>query len=459
MRLILLLLAACREPVDNETAAPACDADLLDEAAIVVTVSDTIPTNVTLDLTTTAAADVTVTLDAEGAPTVAPPTWQALDGAASLPLYGMRPDTTYTARVIARSGDACEAVDVPVSTGSLPPHLPSTTLDIAGDRWGTYTLVGWLDPEDYYNTGAVILDEGGEIVWFFDTPLGTAVSTGWALGASGDVLLRAYGQGAGEQGAVFRVSMAGEIRETVPLTDGHHEIGHAPDLAFAYLRAVARDIDGETIVGDEIVEVSPDGTERVAWNAFDCLPEVEEHMSWGVETAPIAGIDWTHANGLSYCAADDTWLISLYYLREIHKIRRSDCTDVWMIDGDYSSGRGYTIPALTDGFGPQHAPSCTDEGLVLVDNRIRTGDVTRGLALALDADTQTATSLWAVPHPDGSLTTLLGSTDPLPDGDTLIGWGGLGELSVNDPTGVIGWRVITDATLGSVNRREGLYGE
>ena len=102
---------------------------------------------------------------------------------------------------------------------------------------------------------------------------------------------------------------------------------------------------------------------------------------------------------------------------------------------------------------------------MLVDNRIRTGDVTRGLALALalalalDADTQTATSLWAVPHPDGSLTTLLGSTDPLPDGDTRIGWGGLGELSVSDPTGVIGWRVITDATLGSANRREGLYGE
>ena len=96
---------------------------------------------------------------------------------------------------------------------------------------------------------------------------------------------------------------------------------------------------------------------------------------------------------------------------------------------------------------------------MLVDNRIRTGDVTRGLALALDADTQTAPSLWAVPHPDGSLTTLLGSTDPLPDGDTRIGWGGLGGLSVSDPTGVIGWRVITDATLGSANRREGLYGE
>jgi hypothetical protein len=458
MRVVLALLAACTDPGGGDSEVEkTCVGSLLDADAMAVTISPDIATIATLDLTVDGPADVTITLTADGAPDVEPPTFTGLDGAVSLPIYGLRPDSTYSARVVAETDEDCAEESVDIATGSLPASLPAVSLVTPGDSWGTYTLTGWIDNEDYNNTGALILDEGGVAVWFWIAPLGVAAHASWAIDGS-DILVRSDDRTTPGQAAVYRVSMAGELIEQLTVPHAHHNLGQAPDLSFAYLRAVSREIDGEAVTGDEIVERSLDGTERVVWNAFDCLPGIVPHDAWAVETAPIPGRDWTHTNGLSYCAADDTWLISTYYLHEIHKIRRSDCSSAWVLDGDGSIGRGYAL-ADTEDFGPQHAAVCSDDGLVLFDNRHGDGEISRGLALDMDEATETATVRWSVPHPGGLQTGLLGATSLLPDGSTLFGWGAIGEITVSDATGAVEWRLgIDHTTIGSVDRREGLYG-
>jgi hypothetical protein len=453
---VALFAIACAAGDKDSAGDPACTGALLDTASFQVTFSPDIATVGTLALTVDGPADVTITLRADGAPDVTPPTWEGLDGPVELPLYGMRPDTTYTATVRAASGDTCEDADTPVVTGSLPAFLPATTLLDDGALGGGYALTGWIDNEAADNTGALIVDQGGAIVWAWVSPDGVAAHAIWATNST-DVLVRADDRAQPGNSRVYRVAMTGDVVEEHLLANGHHNLGLAPDISFAFLRAVSVEVDGEDVTGDEVVELGVDGTERVVWNAFDCMPEIEHHQAWNVDTAPIDGRDWTHTNGISYCAADDTWMLSFYYLREVHKVRRSDCSDVWMIDGDGSSGRGYALSE--ESFGPQHSPHCTDDGVVFFDNSTADG-ISRGVALEIDTDTASATRRWAAPHPDDGQTSLLGGAEPTADGGALLSWGTLGELSVNDADGAIGWRVAVDhSTLGSVSRRSTLYGE
>jgi len=453
---VALLAIACAAGDKDSASDPACTGALLDTASFQVSFSPDIATVGALSLTVDGPADVTVTLRAEGAPDVTPPTWSGLDGRVELPLYGMRPDTTYTATVRAVSGDTCEDATTPVVTGSLPASLPATTLLGDGALGGGYVLAGWIDNESADNSGALVLDAGGAIVWSWVSPGGVAAHAIWATDST-DILVRAEDRAEPGNSRVYRVALTGEIVEERLLPDAHHNLGLAPDILYAYVRAVSVDVDGEPVTGDEVVELGVDGTERVVWNAFDCLPAIEHHRLWDAETALIPGRDWTHTNGINYCAADDTWMLSFYHLGEVHKVRRTDCSDVWMVDGDGSSGRGYRLEGEV--FGPQHAAHCTDDGVVFFDNG--TAElISRGLALHIDTAAQTATRRWAAPHPDGAQTTLLEGADPSEDGGALFGWGGLGELSVNDADGTIGWRVAVDhSTLGSVSRRATLYGE
>lgn len=451
---LLVLLAACA--AEDVEPLPECPADIV--VLHDLTLSEHVPTVATLDVTIDGPADVRVTLTADGAPTVVPPVWEALDGPVSLPLYGLRPDTTYTARVVTDRGDSCGAAEIDVSTGSLPAYLPPTEVT-EGDESGGYVLLGWIDTEDQENTGAMVLDPGGAIVWYWNAPRGVAANPTWDADGT-DVLIRTEDRAAADDSAIYRISATGEVVSERAFAYAHHALGQAPGIDFAYLRAVSAEVDGETVTGDEIVEVAEDGTERVVWNAFACLPEVEPHAQWSTDTAPIPGIDWTHTNGLSYCAADDTWLISTYYLHEIHKIRRSDCSSVWSIDGDGELRAGGLLLSDSEAyFGPQHGPECTDFGLVLFDNGKGVVNASRALALDVYPEEGVATLRWSSPHPEGEHTPLLGDASLTTDGRVAVAWGILGEVSLHDAEGASTWRVHLDRSIiGKASWRESLYG-
>ncbi|MFZ5480997.1 MAG: aryl-sulfate sulfotransferase [Myxococcota bacterium] len=448
---LLALLAACHgaeEPGDCGGAA------LVD--ALSVTVSESLPTVATLDLAVDGPADVTVTLEADGAPTVETTTWTDLDGDASLPLYGMRPDTTYTARVEAVAPGACQTEEIAVTTGSLPASLAEPVVVVPGEAWGNWTLVSWIDNEDPGNTGALILDREGVVVWYWDMRAG-AVSPNVTWDAdSNELLARGDDFSSPETTTIYRIAMTGETVSETVVPYAHHELGQAPDIDFAVLQAVSQEADGELVAGDQIVEVAADGTQRVVWNAFDCMGTPEHHGAWDADTAPVEGRDWTHANGLTWCEEDDSWLVSFYWLNEVRRLRRGGCEEVWELDGD--DGGDFTLGEDAV-FGPQHGPACTPDGVVLLDNHRFGGDETRALALDLDTDAMTADVRWSVQHPEQASTPLLGATVPLPDGSTVVGWGGIGDVGVVSADGELVWQVtLGNAIVGGVDRRESLYG-
>ena len=173
----------------------------------------------------------------------------------------------------------------------------------------------------------------------------------------------------------------------------------------------------KTIVGDMVVEFTPDGEVVWSWDAFDHLDPYRIGYDaldayWHVRGFPDAG-DWTHGNGVTYDESDDSVLVSLRLQDCILKIDRKSGEIVWIL-GDHANWSLKLQKKLLTPIGQNfrwpwhmHNPRITSEGtIVLFDNGIygaRPGDeripfhksFTRGVEFRVDQDKMTVEQVWA----------------------------------------------------------------
>jgi hypothetical protein len=323
-------------------------------------------------------------------------------------LVGMPAETDIPVRLV--GSDGATLAETTHTTGRLPSAVPELAPEGTpfGEGWVVTTSFGF----DGSPPVALAVDGEGRVGWYHMLDdLGAAFGghpTTWALRLddAGAVWLGVADE---TYQGYLRVPFDGSAPTRIDAPGAHHDFELLPDGSLAYTRAEERVIDDSYVTGDSIVVRAPDGTERVAWSAFDTL-EVQRHSGWDTFSS-IRG-DWTHANGLAWDADAGRWSVSLYWLHQLVTIDDASGTVISVLDG-------HTTP---ERFGPQHAQTWVGDGWWLFDNAAP-GAGSRALHLAPEG---TLLGEWR--PPTGGFAGALGDVTPLADGRLLVTTGVLPDL-------------------------------
>ena len=177
----------------------------------------------------------------------------------------------------------------------------------------------------------------------------------------------------------------------------------------------------------ELVEISPDGTVRDIWSAWDCYDPV---------TNPSIDIDhgWTHANAMDYDAAADAFQISLRNLTTIVQVDRATGACDWGVGG---SAGTVTIDGPT--FFHQHQFQRHPGRLLVFDNDGAPGFTSR--VLEYDFDGETATHVRTIEADPPLYSFILGDVHRFDDGDTMVVWSVPSTIDRIDADDERNWRL------------------
>lgn len=426
---------------------------LLDESSVTARLNEIVPTVATVTARTTAPAQVYVEYGRGLDYGLATPMSETAADTHEVDVIGLVPGATWHYRVVTVVGGREVAgedhtIEAPPPPGGLP---ELEVLSDDGDAWGAWTLASfsWLEPDQ--PAGAFVLDDAAEITWYWAEATERVLWTELSQDGRSVVVLESSPIRDTPSRVSF-VSLDGRSVEQVDVPLAHHAIAQVgtSGVRFAYIASLVEPWEGESVVGDRVVEVADDGTERELWNAFDRL-EVRRHDGWDAPNP--GGADWTHANGLSYDEESDAYYLSLFYLGMIVKIDRATGETVWIVGGDDSD---FTFPD-DGGFAHQHAPEVHGEMLYLFDNRSH--GASRTVAYTLDTTAWTARRAWQWETPEQSHVGVLGDIDLLDDEQVLSAWGDLGQLAIVGVDGTLRRRVDAEpgVLLGKADRLETLY--
>lgn len=370
------------------------------------------------------------------------------------PLLGMKPASEYQARIAVEiDGTVHTGSGHDMTTGLVPSGYPDLTLERGdGDSFDGFLVAGIVGTA----TAAVILDEDGEYVWWYE-PEGISQVGRTVLSRDGSAMLaidlNAMGQ---EDSHMVRIAPDGGSVETTSLPYAHHELYEHEDGTIATLAHDPQDVDGTRINGDSIVELAPDGTITVIWSCWD-TQDLLPYSPTGDEGAPPNA--WPHANALDYLADEDAYLLSLLYEDTILRIDRATGAVDWIMGGDYSDfeleGGGTEI------FERTHQMHHLGDSMVVFVNGDTQGGVSRAIEYAVDEQSFEVEPLWEY-WSDPSLTCIsLGDVHRFDSGNTLITYSYSGQIQEVTPEGEPTWILSASAggVIGYTTPIEDLYGE
>jgi len=352
----------------------------------------------------------------------------------------MKPERTYKYRVAeVRGGERLFSAVHELRTGRLARANVDVALKVADDAEERHRFVA----TSLYSgeSVAVILDEDADVVWSHRPDLG------WRNHFVSRVRPSRIGEwitynvnGGQAQGlpepdatrAVVRVSLDGSRVQVLQLPDTHHDFFELGDGTLALLKYDRREVDGHTYIGDALVEVAPDGTERRVWTAWDHFELDPEQV-----VGPLAS--WSHANALYYDKEEQAYYVSLRNFDSIVKIDQATGEQLWVLGGEASDF------AEADGskalFHHQHQFDLLEDGIVVFDNgRVETQD-SRVVQYRLDPAVGLATKVWEQHATPPMFCAALGDVDRLDDGNTLITWSAAGQIEEVTPAGEVIWRI------------------
>jgi Arylsulfotransferase (ASST) len=304
--------------------------------------------------------------------------------------------------------------------------------------------------------GPLIYTPQGRLVWFKQLPDGLSAEnlsvqdyegqrdlTFW----QGKVLSLGYGEGED-------VVLDSRYRTVAKVTGGNglkadlHDFQLAPH-GIAYLTAfnamrcdlssVEKGSRAGTLLDTAVQEIDvKTGLVRWEWHSLDHVGVSES------ETSPPKGAypwDWFHINSIDP-QPDGKLLISARSTWACYQLDGSSGEVLWRLGGSKSS---FQMGAGTK-MAWQHDCRMLPGGVVTVFDDGSNPPVhsrSRGLRVALDYKAHTARLLSAYVHPGGLLSASQGNMQTLPDGNALLGYGGIPAVSEFTPSG----RLLFDAHL------------
>ncbi|MDP7114659.1 MAG: aryl-sulfate sulfotransferase [Myxococcota bacterium] len=431
MMLMALLLACNGETVDDDSGD---DDDATGGLEITAVLSEIVPTVVTVTFETdgTQSAEV-VALGNNGVELR-----RAVDMTGGAPYsgvaLGLKAATDY--EVWIELGDGTKSNTEVVSTGAVPTALPSTSVIVADGATipGGYLVTSVFAPEP----AAVVIDGDGDYVWWSIPDAGEDKVSRCVPAQDGDAFLFWYvnlqdgpGGPLGDGNVFTRMAFDGTTLDALTMESGHHDFVELPDGTISFLDYETQETaDGEKI-GDNIVEISPDGTRTTVWSVWDAF-------EYDPDAQQIPGVGWSHGNALDYVEAEDAYYLSFLGFNSIVKIDRASSELQWIFGGNDSN---FDADGETLFFIHQHQFQRIGDSLLVFDNGNPEINASKAVEYALDVGAGTAELTWSyAPDPD-VYSFSLGDVSRLDNGNTLITFSTAGQVQEVTPAGDVVWEL------------------
>ncbi len=377
------------------------------------------------------------------------PAWPGEDGGFEAWLVGLPPETdVWLEPVIDTGGRETTAALTRVETGPAPPELPDTEViadDLSAvDQGFLVTTVVFTPP------AAVILDREGNYVWWHILEREDVGTTRAYLSLDRRAVVLRHNHNDGPTLGLVRISLDGSEVEEIPLDNEHHDFVELPDERYALLAQDVREVEGEEITGDKVVELGPDGSLTDLWSAWD-------HLDVGPDTGVDPQWGFSHANAIDHDPSDDSLLVSCRRLNTIFKIDRATGDPLWQLGGKDST---FTLPDdSTAFFDRQHQFHAFDGGIVVFDNGSFEQMESMAVEYGLDEDTGEAHETWRYTSDPALYIYALGDTGRLPSGNTLVGYSIAGQVDLVTPDNDRIWRLRLSlgGALGYSTWEDSLY--
>ena len=325
---------------------------------------------------------------------------------------------------------------------TLPPDLPALTVTtLANGTSGGYLFLSttnrWRPP--YY---LMIADDAGQPVYY--KRVGS-----WAMDFKVQPNgLLTYFQG----GKFYAMDSSYNIVDTFQPGNGYgaadgHDLQLLPDGHALLIiwdpqpvdmsQIVAGGVPTATVTGVVIQEQDAAKNVVFQWRSWDHFLITDSYDS---VTSPR--VDWTHTNAVEL-DCDGNLLISSRNLSEITKIDRKSGDIIWRL-----GGKNNQFTFINDSppyFFYQHDIRRLPNGhITLFDNRNSPGNrpdlellphYSRAVEYALDERAKTATLVWQYRTTPDTFGSVMGNTQRLSNGNTVIGWGSGERLTEGEPDG------------------------
>ena len=325
--------------------------------------------------------------------------------------------------------------------------------DPTGYQDGFFVGSNALNPAQVY-----VLDRQGRFVWWkevgedFVSPQMVLSPDG--RGFSYNTFFRDFSVDAS---AVTRVGFDGEEEESIPTPNGHHSFSWLPDGSLAYLAIDVRTTQEYGDVVGDVLMVDDGNGPRELWNSWeDSNLLLEKHRLWKSTFYP-QGIDWTHANYLSYSAQRNSFTISFANIEAIIEVDADTGAHLRSIG---PTGTHMVEPGL---LGRPHAAAWTEQGTLMFFTTPLwgLGRQSMGMELSFDDESATTEVVWSYGEGLNYDTHIMGEALPLESGNVLMNYGSKGIVEEVNLEGEVLWRAYTatGSVPGHWNFLEGFYEE
>ena len=357
-------------------------------------------------------------------------------------MVGIQPGSDGSMVITAEAGDASYRSDEQFfTTGLLPVELPE--LSVLGDgtdlAWEGYTLVPLLGDLASWVT---VIDAEGVFVWAYEA--GAGVHRIHIAPDGSGLYYNEHSQNPDVDfpdvsESIHHVSWEGEKLWTLRAGEApHHDFLVLDSQRFLTFGSSVLGWDfgqGEVLLqGDTIMEIDLEGGYSILWDVFDHLdPDIVP--STVTEVGPHTGdvLDWSHGNYLSYDGDADAYLAVLRHLDAVVSVDISDGELLWSLAqgwGDYQSVGGEPLLSWP------HSVERTDEGLVVFNQTYGGGgDCSHAATISLDGASGDAEPVGEYTTEDCLHVEYLGSTHPVPNGNSHVVFSQAGLMDELSPEG------------------------
>jgi hypothetical protein len=408
-------------------------------------------------------------------------------------LLGMKAAKTYHYRItVSNSSGSCPSGDYTVETGAMANGLPRVTVSpatsSASGLSGGFLITGqFITGVGSAGAPAYILDADGDYVWWFN--IDGDVSNAQMSYDGAHMWINSVNVGAGATGGtgrarVHRVSMDGLVDEDLSgvLAGQNHQLTIEPDETVAFYAYGANGCD-------DIKEYDPStGTVRTVVNA-----QTAQQLDTGTRC---------HLNNIQYSQPDDALVFSDLDSSAIVKVKRTDGSVIWNLNGAhrtlngmpwtggqhgidlidptrilfFANNNGGTIGipgGLLDGGIPGDLPDggFPDGGIPgFPDGGFPGGGGPDGsdgssggstaIEMVLDTAAATATTVWSYTANPAIANMVMGDVQRMPNGNTVVAFSTKGVLHEVSADGSLlqAWTWPAGSTFGYIQKRSTLYG-
>lgn len=366
---------------------------------------------------------------------VAPAT-QTVGEAATIPVLGLLPLSSYRLRAVAYGAGGSTLGDpIEFTTGALPSDLPQYT---AG---GTDPLPGYV----VFAAGlyGVVIDNTGRVVWYHRFPNGPGLS--FMAEPNGRYVARPMTSDPTDLEPWIEFDTMGNITRTLGcglgLQPRPHDLITERDGSYWLMCDEVRTMDltavggvaQARVTGTAVQHLNAQGSLLFHWSPYDHFAITDGQPA----DRTGANVNWTHGNALDL-DVDGNLIVSFRNLGEITKINVPSGAVIWRLGGRQNQ---FTFESPLPVFSGQHSVRVSAAGALMILDNLGTPTESRAEAYGVDEAARTARLMQSYSSAPGVVTQIGGSVQSLPGGRTLVSFGTAGRVEEYDSAGRVTWRI------------------